>query len=503
MDFQTQCQCKESERPFLSHHGPVQATLRVASGASHRLIISLTLSDFLHHIQDAFHPSHHYDHRHPGEDWKTAALRGPALPALGNAVAGAAGSAISNVVVYPLNVLVVRLQAQKQKQTDAKESEDDAEYTDLLDAARKIYSQRGIAGFYPGITQDTYKTVADSFLFFLAYTTVRQRRIAARFGAARVGKSKHVMLPVMDELSIGILAGAFAKLFTTPLANIVTRKQTATSRKDTPKEVPTSEIAARIRSEKGLLGFWSGYSASLILTLNPSITFFLNEVLKYTLLPREKSHRPSPAVTFFLAAISKAAASSITYPFSLAKTRAQALSHTQSGEDKPSHPEMDPDSLLSALTPQILSTVLTIAGTEGIASLYTGLEGEVLKGFFSHGFTMLAKDAVYASIVKLYYILLIILRRFPSPEELLDRAREAADEYSEVAREGARDMAERTRVSAEGALGTHSGAASVDMTSTSAMEVNETAELVGDYVEDEAAEWRSFYHWFWEKEPRK
>jgi hypothetical protein len=31
-------------------------------------------------------------------------------------------------------------------------------------------------------------------------------------------------------------------------------------------------------------------------------------------------------------------------------------------------------------------------------------------------------------------------------------------------------------------------------------EVNETAELVGDYVEDEAAEWKSFYHWFWEKD---
>jgi hypothetical protein len=32
---------------------------------------------------------------------------------------------------------------------------------------------------------------------------------------------------------------------------------------------------------------------------------------------------------------------------------------------------------------------------------------------------------------------------------------------------------------------------------------NETAELVGDYVEDEAREWKSLYHWFWEKEKEK
>jgi hypothetical protein len=40
-------------------------------------------------------------------------------------------------------------------------------------------------------------------------------------------KKRAVVLPLLDELTIGILAGAFAKLFTTPLGNIVTRKQTA------------------------------------------------------------------------------------------------------------------------------------------------------------------------------------------------------------------------------------------------------------------------------------
>ncbi|CAG8190470.1 unnamed protein product [Penicillium salamii] len=475
---------------------------------------------------DVYHPSYRYE-AHDPRDWKSAALRGPALPALGNATAGAIGAAISNVVVYPLNVIVARLQTQKRKAKDEDEkSDEDEEYTSVLDAARKIYTQQGISGFYPGLVQDTWKTVADSFLFFLAYSAIRQKRIVARFGAERAARSKHIVLPILDELAVGILAGSFAKLFTTPLSNIVARKQTSASRKENnAKDLSTSDIAARIHSEKGLLGFWSGYSATLILTLNPSITFFLNEFLKRTLLPRSKRDRPPPALTFLLAALSKVAASSITYPISLAKTRAQVMSNSES--NTPESEKTEPATLLSSLTPDILSSVLAIARTDGASGLYAGLQGEVLKGFFSHGFTMLAKDAVYASIIKSYYLLLMLARRYPSPEELMERAREQAEEYSEVVREGARDLAERTKESVEELLNTNAGNVAVDMTSNSAGaadavkslhhgidassglkvpvpsvpdELNETAELVGDYVEDEAVEWKSLYHWFWEKD---
>jgi hypothetical protein len=473
-----------------------------------------------------YHPSYRYE-AHDPRDWKSAALRGPALPALGNATAGAVGAAISNVVVYPLNVIVARLQTQKQKAKNASEKSEDnedeeEELTSVLDAARKIYAQQGIGGFYPGLAQDTWKTVADSFLFFLAYSAIRQRRLAARVGPERAAKSKNVVLPIFDELAVGILAGSFAKLFTTPLSNIVARKQTSVARKGgNSASLSTSDIAARIRAEKGILGFWSGYSATLILTLNPSLTFFLNEFLKRTLLPRSKRDRPLPALTFLLAALSKVAASSLTYPFSLAKTRAQVMSaDSKSGASNTNAKA----SLLASLTPQILSTVAAIAREDGIPGLYAGLQGEVLKGFFSHGFTMLAKDAVYATIVKGYYLLLMLSRRYPSPEELMQRAREQAEEYTEMAREGARDLAERTKEGAEELLKANSGGVAVDMTSNSARaadatratdhgidassglkipsipdEINETAELVGDYVEDEAAEWKSLYHWFWEK----
>ncbi|PYI34292.1 mitochondrial carrier protein [Aspergillus indologenus CBS 114.80] len=473
---------------------------------------------------DSYQLYHRYEQPRPqpqDQDWKQAALRGPALPALGNALAGAIGAALSNVATYPLSLIVARLQTQQTR--SSKQNEDgkaklrepdgggEDGYAGVLDAARKIYAQEGgVGSFYTGLAQDTAKSVFDSFLFFLAYEFLRQRRIRARFGGDGGARRTRTVLPVLDELVIGVVAGAFAKLFTTPLANIVARKQTG-GKKGLVGSSSTREIAARIRAEKGLRGFWSGYSASLILTLNPSLTFFLNEVLKYALLARQRRRDPTqkqrpltPAVTFLLAALSKSAASAVTYPFSKAKTRAQVMGDDSSssapkasgGESLKENGNAETDEGIS-FTPAIVSNVIHIARTEGVAGLYAGLPAEVLKGFFSHGFTMLAKDAVYSAIVQSYYLLLIALRKYPSPEELIQRAREQAEEYADVAREGARDLAEKTKQGAEEVM--HSLTAQGEPEEANLLGNNETAEMVGDYVEDEGTH-KDLYHWFWEKD---
>lgn len=412
---------------------------------------------------------------------------------------------MSNLATYPLSLIVARMQTQrmasKKRRAQAESTgADDGQgkkYSSLLDAARKIYANEGgIAGLYTGVGQDTGKTIADSFLFFLAYTFLRQRRLNSR---ARAGGRRRAVLPILDELAIGIIAGAFAKLWTTPLANIVTRKQTAAVMGDSRlSSASTRDIAAQIRAEKGLAGFWSGYSASLVLTLNPSITFFLNELLKYLLLPRHQRRTPSAAVTFLLAAVSKAIASAITYPFSLTKTRAQTDGINSSSRDGTATQDSGQDGVWSSVSPTIFSTLHAIALEEGVGALYDGLLGEVLKGFFSHGITMLTKDVVHSAIVHAYYALLVILRRYPTPEELLQRAREQAEEYADVARERAKDLVVTITE------GETVPTVTVDITSDagssySPEDTNEIAEMVGEYVEDEAEEWRRLYHWFWER----
>jgi hypothetical protein len=347
-------------------------------------------------------------------------------------VSGAAGSAISNVVTYPLSLLITRLQVQRQlRKLRATPSASPDEYKDIADAARKIYAQEGgLSAFYSGCLQDSAKTVCDAFLFFLVYNFVKQGRLN-KHGTKR--------LPVHEEIAVAMLAGAFSRFFTAPVQNIVTRKQTAAmvaAQSDKRVKPPTTaDIALQIRQEKGILGFWSGYSATLILTFNPALTFVLHESLLRLLVKRENRASPGPKKTFIIAALSKAVASAITYPFSLAKSRAQVSSRA---------PVVDVEKISTSDTKEpmaqkatgnmkqqtIFSTIIQIAQEEGISSLYQGLEGEVLKGFFSHGLTMLLKERIHRIVVHTYYLVLKLSKQYPSPDEL---AKSAAQTIAEKA----------------------------------------------------------------------
>lgn len=286
---------------------------------------------------------------------------------------------------------------------------------------------------------EALKGVADSFLFFLAYSYVRQKRLDARDS----GRS----LPALEEIGVGVLAGAFSKFFTTPIQQIVTRKQTAAMMKqESSTTIPplssTRDIAWEIRREKGVQGFWSGYSASLILTLNPSITMLLHKALLRLVVPRANRDNPGARMTFLLAAISKVFASTVTYPFSLAKTRAQVSSQEpSSGTGETSDKDKSNDALgsraLQARQRTVFSTILRIAQTEGIWGLYQGLGAEVLKGFFSHGITMLMKDRIHAVIISLYYTVQNALKKYPSPSEVAKSASDSVQNAYEQGKEQA------------------------------------------------------------------
>ena len=428
-------------------------------------------------IQDAYTLYHKQHEYHP--------LRstGPALPVLAHALAGSTGTAISNLCIYPLDLIITRLQVQRQLRKSTS-TPDEGEYKGILDAADQIYNKEGgISAFYTGIVQDTGKSIADSFLFFLFYNYLRQNRLQ-KHGI------KATTLPVLDELAVGALAGACSKFFTTPISNIVTRKQTASMMSarsgSSHKEPSVQEIASQIQSEKGLQGFWSGYSASLVLTLNPTITFFLYETFKRTLLARSRRDDPGARLTFLMAAVSKAIASTITYPFSLAKARAQvgpkapvnpnaaseikseisaaSSSPSDAGVKKREKEAKSASKNLkrTAARSTVFSTILYIYRTEGPQALYEGVWGEILKGFFSHGITMLVKEAVHKFIIQLYFLLLRALKRMPTAGEAASQAQEIAQNATAQAQEAgvkAGSMAQSAHEqAAEGVSGAYNNA---------------------------------------------
>lgn len=258
---------------------------------------------------------------------------------------------------------------------------------------------------------------------------------------------------------MGAAAGACARLFTTPISNVVTRKQTASLITDegdtgaadgtsqTGRSLSFAEILHVIRAEKGVLGLWAGYSATLVLTLNPSITFYLQHALKKALVDRGREGESNGA-TFLVAALSKAVATAVTYPFQIAKARVQVSApesprpeleeeekkeaSTEAGEEDMLVVEQNVgkvESKAQALAGRlhrfaddtIFGTVLHIGRTEGVPALYDGISGELLKAFFNHGTTMLSKEIVHKLIVQLYFFVLARIRSSPTAQALLRR----------------------------------------------------------------------------------
>ncbi|KAF9875652.1 hypothetical protein CkaCkLH20_07033 [Colletotrichum karsti] len=343
------------------------------------------------------------------------------LEALGHALAGATGTAFSTTAVYPLDLVTTRLKVQRQLRREDSISKKE-QYRGVLHAIKAIVEQEGgVSALYTGLAQDIFKSVADSFLFFLFYAYFRDTRRRAR-------GSK---LPAFEQLAVGALAGACARAFTTPIANVVTRKQTSAMMHEEDEKLSVWEIMAAIRAENGVKGLWAGYSASLLLTINPSITFFLNDKLGKTLLPDSEEGSHNNQTTFLLAAASKAIATIISYPLQTAKARLQmrgsgTSSPRRSTDSLGTGSEKSPTSPSFVEGPQtrgklermadysVLALVLSIARAEGVTALYAGLQGEVLKSFFSHGLTMVSKGIIHKLVIR-FGVFLVVLMHSKSP----------------------------------------------------------------------------------------
>jgi solute carrier family 25 (peroxisomal adenine nucleotide transporter), member 17 len=134
-------------------------------------------------------------------------------------------------------------------------------------------------------------------------------------------------LSTAAELTLGAVAGALAQVFTIPVAVIATRQQVSTGRVLTPEEKaagvkPTGdsflEVARDIIAKDGISGLWLGIKASLVLTVNPAITYGMFERVKSLVLLNEPANaKLSPGKSFVVGALSKSLATVVCIPQSL------------------------------------------------------------------------------------------------------------------------------------------------------------------------------------------
>jgi len=145
----------------------------------------------------------------------------------------------------------------------------------------RIVAEDGFRGLYAGINGSLIGVASTNFAYFYWYSVVRSFYLKSP--AATVPPSTLV------ELSSGAVAGAIAQICTIPVAVITTRQQT--QRKGERKGI--AETAREvIDGPDGIFGLWRGLKASLVLVVNPAITYGAYERLKDIFFRGRSSLKP-------------------------------------------------------------------------------------------------------------------------------------------------------------------------------------------------------------------
>ncbi|MCJ1373287.1 ADP/ATP carrier protein [Loxospora ochrophaea] len=314
----------------------------------------------------------------------------PPLPPWGNALAGATGAVLANAIVYPLDMLQVQV---KRRPNDPEPLTINAvHYASTLDALKKIVEDEGVIGLYSGINGSLIGVASTNFAYFYWYSVVRTLYLSSQ----KLPKPPSTAI----ELSLGAVAGAVAQVFTIPVSVVTTRQQTQPKGDkkgllDTGREV--------VHSEDGWTGLWRGLKASLVLVVNPAITYGAYQKLKDLMFPGKTSLRPWES--FLLGAMSKALATIATQPLIVAKVGLQSR---------------PPPARQGKPFKTFVEVMSYIIEHEGPLALFKGIGPQITKGLFVQGLLMMTKERMEI----LFVLLFAYLRRLRSAK--LQQAANAA-----------------------------------------------------------------------------
>ncbi|KAK0626940.1 mitochondrial carrier domain-containing protein [Immersiella caudata] len=304
----------------------------------------------------------------------------PVIPQNDNvahALAGAGGGILSMALTYPLITLSTRAQVESKRAETA-----------FLAAVQKIVAREGISGLYSGLSSALFGISVTNFVYYYWYEWTRAFFEAAAVKAGRASKK----LTTAESMIAGALAGSATVILTNPIWVVNTRMTTrkadaADEEKSTlpgadhkPVRKPTTigTLLTLLKTE-GPQALFAGVVPALVLVINPILQYTLFEQMKNSY---EKKRRVTPTVAFFLGALGKLFATSVTYPYITVKSQMHVARH---GEKK--------EGVFEALN--------RVIKEEGYAGLYKGIGPKVTQSVITAAFLFAFKDVLYEQTVRL------------------------------------------------------------------------------------------------------
>ncbi|KAH6851289.1 mitochondrial carrier domain-containing protein [Chaetomium sp. MPI-CAGE-AT-0009] len=307
----------------------------------------------------------------------------PVLPQNDNvahALAGAGGGVLSMALTYPLITLSTRAQVESKRAETA-----------FLAAVQNIIAREGVAGLYSGLSSALFGISVTNFVYYYWYEWTRAFFESAAAKAGRASKK----LTTVESMIAGAIAGSATVILTNPIwvvnTRMTARKHTsdadAAGDKDTlpggapPKQKKPSTIGTLLtllRTE-GPKALFAGVVPALVLVINPILQYTLFEQMKNAV---EKKRRVTPTVAFFLGALGKLFATSVTYPYITVKSQMHVAA---AGEKKEG----------------VMEAINRVIKEEGYAGLYKGIAPKVTQSVLTAAFLFAFKDVLYEHSVRL------------------------------------------------------------------------------------------------------
>jgi adenine nucleotide transporter 17 len=240
--------------------------------------------------------------------------------------------------------------------------------------------------------------VGDRTLTGEGYEFTRDFFEKAALKAGRASKK----LTTVESMIAGAIAGSATVLITNPIWVVNTRMTARKSESEEalpgakPAKAPTTigTLLSIIR-EEGFARLFAGVMPALVLVINPILQYTVFEQLKNMIA---KKRRVTPTDAFYLGALGKLLATSITYPYITVKSRMHVA-----GKDGPKE--------------NIFGSFRKIIAEEGYAGLYggkivhamtrttmltyaLGIGPKVTQSVITAAFLFAFKDALYGYTVK-------------------------------------------------------------------------------------------------------
>ncbi|KAI1654186.1 mitochondrial carrier [Daldinia decipiens] len=304
----------------------------------------------------------------------------PAVPQNDNvahALAGAGGGILSMVLTYPLITLSTRAQVESKRAETA-----------FLAAVKQIVAREGVSGLYAGLDSAVFGISVTNFVYYYWYEWTRGFFEAAASRAGRASKK----LTAIEAIIAGAIAGSATVILTNPIwvvnTRMTTRKGQIEAEENTggapveKKKQPTTlgTLSALLRDE-GPQALFRGVVPALVLVINPILQYTLFEQLKNA-YERRRKHNVTPTVAFFLGALGKLFATSITYPYITVKSQMHVADDGQKREG-------------------MTQAIRRVIKEEGYSGLYKGIGPKVTQSVLTAAFLFAFKDVLYEQTIKL------------------------------------------------------------------------------------------------------